>query len=894
MNQRATDIISPTGAGCLTDYTPSGKENFRHSRRGAYGDLRLSGFLVRFLCFAALLATSPAFSQTIRGSVFSAQDGKPLAGAIVRMTDKTGRTGVYRFTDRNGEFNLIIPDGQDTLKVSLLGYREQAFLRPFQDHYQIRLEAVEERIREAVVTAQKVMEAGDTIRYNVNALKRREDVVLGDLLKRIPGIELDDRGYVKYNGLAVNRFYIEGKDILENNYNLATRNLSVDAVQEVDVLENHQPYKLLRGVRTSDRAALNIRLREEARSRINGGIEAGVGGSDGSPAVTASARLSAFYVGQDFSSVDVGGFDNQGNALREADLSMEQGRSYLSQPLQERILMQAQQAPLEEKRALFNETWEASTVNRVSFGENVSMSVTARYGRDCRKSGVWNQSVYQTSEVENRILDRSENGKTRSERFSGALSFQNNGSKLYVSDRMYVDCSRKGGVLSVTGDMDRLQRMDGGGWHIENEASLFARIGERIFNVESFSQFSGLEEGLDLDSGTICQGRKVRMIYQRLVFSGISRQRGWWRFSFSPEVDFSLFHSTSILAPFPQDVIPGTMDGRENRSLFRPSMRGRLQYRKSPWEVSMDGVIRYPLYFGNGESQGLVTGDISGRLKYVSGRWEASLGGGVNQSAPDVQTLGGSLILTGYYTLWRGRERLRTVPQWNMMADYRYRAPVSGWNFRFKGTFTKGKSFVSARDLFGEYVLGYLTDETSGFMTLNSGLELSRGLFQWNGKWKLALDYIWSQTGFVQAGQTIPNQVHALSPVGGLSLSLARWWGMTLECGASFSSYRAVGFETLEDRTLTVKTKQAFHFSTAWTGGIGVDLYHFADLGKTMAFPDLSITWTGIKGLRLRLAVDNLLNIQSYSFVTVSPLLKETYSFRIRPITVLLGADWRF
>lgn len=842
---------------------------------------------------AVLCSVFPMTAQTIGGAIVNQEDGKPLAGAIVRAVGEKGNTLAYSMADREGCFSIEIPARADTLRISLLGFEDKALTRPFASPLHVILSPRKEMIREAVITAHKVIEAGDTIRYNVNALKRREDVVLGDMLKRIPGIELDDYGYVKYNGQDINRFYIEGKDILENNYNLATRNLSVDSVKEVEVLENHQSYKLLRGIRTSDKAALNILLNEDAKTKVNGGAEVGLGMADDTPAINASARLSAFYVGSDFSSVDVGGFDNQGNALREPDLSLERDRSYRSQILQEKIAIQTQEAPLEEKRALFNKTWEASTVNRISFGENSSVSLTAKYGRDERMSDVWNRSVYQTSDAEDRILDRTEDTKARNERFISVISFKNNGSVLYVADRLYADYSRKRGVLSVMGDTGRLQDMEGKSWNVENDASLYFRIGDRIVSMDSFSQLSGLKEGLDLDGGLVGQQRDVHQFYQRFAISGISRQLGWWRFSLTPEADFSVLHSLSVLAPFPTGVVSGVLAGNTDITLFRPALAGSLQYKKSPLEAILNGEVRHSLFGGLDGRRDLTTGGLSARFKYVSGRWEASLSGGLISTAPDIQTLGSPLILTGYYTLWKGREKIASAPQWNLSGEYLYRAPVSGWNFLIKSNFMQGRSFVSARNFYDGYVLDYLTDERSRFKTLVSGMELSRGIYRLNGKWTIRLDHAWSQTAFFQDRQSVVCQVQTLSPAGSITFSPTRWWGITADFHVTFSSVGAQGFETQKNRSFTMKMKHVFHFSGAWSGGIGTDLYHFVQINKTMVFPDLAVTWTN-KGLRLRVEADNLLNLQSYSFVSFSPLLTNTFSYRIRPLTVLFGADWRF
>ena len=99
-----------------------------------------------------------------------------------------------------------------------------------------------------------------------------------DVLKKLPGIKVAENGSVTYQGKAINKFYIEGKDLLGSSYNQATRNMPIDAVSDVEVYENHQPVKMLQNKQFSDRAALNIKLKSGYKSRPFGEIEGGIGG----------------------------------------------------------------------------------------------------------------------------------------------------------------------------------------------------------------------------------------------------------------------------------------------------------------------------------------------------------------------------------------------------------------------------------------------------------------------------------------------------------------------------------------------------------------------------------------------------------------------------------------
>jgi hypothetical protein len=77
----------------------------------------------------------------------------------------------------------------------------------------------------------------------------------------MPGIEVLSDGKILYQGRPINKYYIEGLDLLEGKYNLANENLPHKEVTQVQILENHQPIKALDSLKFSDQAALNIKLK---------------------------------------------------------------------------------------------------------------------------------------------------------------------------------------------------------------------------------------------------------------------------------------------------------------------------------------------------------------------------------------------------------------------------------------------------------------------------------------------------------------------------------------------------------------------------------------------------------------------------------------------------------
>ena len=106
---------------------------------------------------------------------------------------------------------------------------------------------------------------------------QKQDRNIADVLRRLPGVEVAENGSIKYNGEPINKFYIDGSDFVNDRYGVATNNISPDDVSSVEIMENHQPVKVLEGLEFSQQAGLNIKLKEAARARWIGILNGGMG-----------------------------------------------------------------------------------------------------------------------------------------------------------------------------------------------------------------------------------------------------------------------------------------------------------------------------------------------------------------------------------------------------------------------------------------------------------------------------------------------------------------------------------------------------------------------------------------------------------------------------------------
>lgn len=133
-------------------------------------------------------------------------------------------------------------------------------------------------IEDVIVKAEAVKRRGDTVTYVVDMY--RDSVVdksIGEVLKKMPGIDVTSGGKVLYNNQPISKLYIDGMDLMGGRYGVAINNVRAKDISTVEVLENHQHVKALEGIEFPTDAAINLKLKKEARGSLISTIQLGAG-----------------------------------------------------------------------------------------------------------------------------------------------------------------------------------------------------------------------------------------------------------------------------------------------------------------------------------------------------------------------------------------------------------------------------------------------------------------------------------------------------------------------------------------------------------------------------------------------------------------------------------------
>ncbi|PPL01816.1 hypothetical protein [Parapedobacter indicus] len=220
--------------------------------------------------------------HTIQGSL-KTQDGKAVSHASVTIRNTEGRIVAFKSSDAAGNFVIplpgIAPRDSLILYINHLGFAKVNIpLAANRSRYDVILEEKPIDLSEVEVKSRpRISSRGDTLSYEVSSFAKAADRSIGDVLRRMPGMEVSESGQINYNGQRISNFYIDGDDLLNDKYSIGTKTIPYAMVQKLEVLQNHQPVKVLRNKAFSDRVAINLVIKDEARLELSGQAKLGLG-----------------------------------------------------------------------------------------------------------------------------------------------------------------------------------------------------------------------------------------------------------------------------------------------------------------------------------------------------------------------------------------------------------------------------------------------------------------------------------------------------------------------------------------------------------------------------------------------------------------------------------------
>ncbi len=250
--------------------------------------LRSPKMLMRniILLFTISFFTLQNLSAQVKGIVVDSAINKPIESAVVGLVIKSNITDTsYTITNQKGEFSFeTVPSSNFSVIITNVGYQPIAKLIRISTSEKtinlgnISLANMSKVMDEIIIHTSPITVKEDTIEYRADAFKVKENAMVEDLLKKLPGVQVDKDGNIKAQGKSVTKVKVNGKDFFGGDPKTATRELPANIVDKVQIVDDYGDQATISGIKEGEpQKVMNIQLKKDKNFGYFGRATAGVG-----------------------------------------------------------------------------------------------------------------------------------------------------------------------------------------------------------------------------------------------------------------------------------------------------------------------------------------------------------------------------------------------------------------------------------------------------------------------------------------------------------------------------------------------------------------------------------------------------------------------------------------
>lgn len=839
-------------------------------------------------------------TSSIRGVVRNASGkGVPDVNVFVSQVEQKYSVFASCLTDSYGRYSLSFTSYADSVCVNLssLGIiPESAVIENRSQERDFIVEEMVQEIEQVVVRAPKVYSKGDTISYYVAAFQSRNDVTIGQILRRLPGISVSDAGQISYKGQPIKKFYIEGLDLMKGRYGIATNNIDPNSISTIEVLESHQDIKALKDLKPEERASINLKLKSGVKGVFN---LIGTAGGGYENRLLWDNELIATYFQRSSQLLATYKGNNSGSDL-ETELRSFDDYDYSRTSTISDIAMPA--TPGINKRYYYFNQSHSTTYNQVfRVGKNGELGINAAYLNDRDERS--NQSVTTTllPDGSKNVVDERFNGMLHRNIANGNITYMQNTEKKYIKEQLKFDWLSTDGSSKIFTGEDIVQENSIENYRLHNLFHLTSRTGSdkgieflSKINLEKRPHSLSVTPNMFPDiivSEQMFQSAERRNIQTENKLDFLSAIV-WGNLQIHPTLFFDYTYNglTSSLNKYHNDLRLTSI----NTGI---GIIANYRIKKFYADLYITGNYRY-FNLNNTDTdietekhRFIVEPHLT--LKYdIDGTNELRFNASLSHSNPAIENLYDQYILTSYRQLsvYENNELYQSQVQ-NYTLSYDYKNIVSMLFFGVDAGWTHNRPDVlygSYYDGISERITSMKTGETMDM--LSAKLRTSKG-FDWK-RLKIGTEcgYSYYDSPILLQNEIIRYNGNSLSAKLDAGLTPFQWLSFSYDCSYYQSQTR---MKTGEDTPLlrTVSNNASLEFYLPYDITLWASVSHYYNNlnndDASFLLGEANIKYT-YKRWSITLSCDNIFNKKSYVYSTSNGLTENTSIYHIRPRSILL------
>ena len=852
------------------------------------------------ICILAILLSMTGFAQnsvverSISGAI-SERNGEVVAGANVLVQSADGkRLFSYGSSDGEGRYEVRFRSDADSVRVTVTGFNLAKVSKVVPANIG-KLDFVVEysalKIKEVKVEASAIERKKDTVTYYVANFKDSTDRSIGDVLQKLPGIEVAPSGQIKYQGKSINKFYVEGLDMLGGQYGIATNNIQASDIAKVEVYEDHQPIKVLQDWVASDRAAINLILKSGAKGAWNGVVQAGAGYQP----VLWNGEVTPMFFGKNFQTIMTYKTNNTGDDVaRELESSMGLGWDA------ERLtgIQEAGNPPVNERLYLNNNIHSVSinTINKT--GEDSDLTVNAYYIHDNRYQAAENRTSYFIPGQNPLDIYENIDAESISDRMQVALQFRNNANKNYLNNRLsFNGCWNRNNGVVADGNQEISQMHKQPRITIDNDFRMIRRFGKWQVDFVSNTDYNWLTSELQVKPMVFSQffdeecdgtGQHIEAEKFRTENSvSTSYRAGFWNFYLKGGVNAHIENLNTVLSPLNgiESVADSLMnDGKWRR--FDVSLQPQIAYSKHSFNMSFVSPLEVAVI--NGRNHYLARPSVYMNWK-ISYNLKMSAYGAYNMSHGDLYDSYSGYIMRDYRFASKNEGNSARTGTQNYGLDMSYSNPASALFASADVSYFRSSRSQTVNNLYeGDSFIAEAIERDNVSSGLSANGRVSKRFSAistticLNGGWSRS----WSET-MVQ-GEVTPVTMDRYNVGGSLNSNIGRY--VIFDYSGSYSVHSVDGYNSV-DPVGTLKQNVALNFVICKRVlmNVGAEHYFCGEIegdDRNMVFMNASASYK-FKRFEFILEGRNLLDKRSFSAIEYSDTFCYAYAYELRPLSVM-------
>ena len=845
---------------------------------------------IYFTLLFTIISLSAFAKNIITGTVAEASDRSPIVGANVLIKDSNGKMLTYGISDDGGRFSIETPDGAENLyiQVTMIGYK--TFSAPCKVNAQpwtILMEEGALQLQEVVVKADRIRENGDTITYNVGSFAQKQDRTIGDVLKRMPGIDVANNGRIKYQGTDINKFYIEGNDLLGGKYGIATNGISHDDIGAVEVMENHQPMQVLRGLSFSDQAAINLKMKNKSKATLLVHGTLGGGWSQQPHGALWQGDIFTMMVNGKYQMITTLKGNNTGLNLLDqlsdftSDRTDESMSGYIS-------LSSPTTPNLQKRRSYFNRSWLVSSSHLLKTNKDGEMKAQIDYQNDRVTARGTNTTTYFLDSGDRVILE-DKNSLSHRSAVTGKFSYEVNEKKYFLNNTLSADFSWNKLALNTAGTLSNTQSARMPEYSVCNLLKVIRRFGgNKLVTFNSRNEWNSLPERLTVGRDGEDYGQRIT---QHSFYTDERASLGFVfrRVLLSLEAGVSGYFRNLNTDLWGVDLQELTDREELTTDYLRVFASPKLEWSYKKLELTFNMPVNLYSYFFSGalrnRSEFFISPSLSARFR-LTPRMSLTLRGSARRSPASLHDIHDSSILTDYRSFSSGIDDYYTSSGQSVSASYNFRNAQSGIFLMAMGSYGWNKSkFGTVQNVVGDYIFHSYRSQPSdsrnamAFLNVSKTLDFMRGAIGIRGNFNRIENNILSQG--VQTDYR--NDSFSLSPFVNGNISTFFNWNLKFTWdrsslkisdmpGRSTDGFIYSGSVTLTPCSLITWTTGGEYYRNEIEDG----------RYKDMLILDTKLTFNISKRVEISVSATNLLNKKEYSYTTYGTLSQYERSSRLR------------